>query len=140
MVLTYAPAVSGDIEPIFSLCKQLIDDYEDTASIDYEKVLGWVRRKIEGSISSYTRVMADGEIAGWYCLDPETGELDDFYILEGFRGKGIGTAVLQKCIAECPKSLWLYVFTKNVRAISLYRRMGFAIREEVGNTRYIMKR
>lgn len=140
MVLTYMPALPEDAEQVFRLCRQLIDDYENLAAIDYEKVLGWVGRKIRGNIASYTRVMAEGQIVGWYCLDKSTGELDDLYILEDFRGKGVGTKIIQKCIDECPMPIWLYVFTKNTRAVALYERMGFTIREKVGATRCIMKR
>ena len=138
--LRFEPAETEDIRMIFSLSKALIDQYEDVDSIDYEKVIGWVKRKLEKNIASYTRVMAGGKLAGWYCLDREPGELDDLYILPEHREMGLGTAVIKKCIAECEKPLWLYVFKKNVRAISLYRRMGFVIREEVGKTRYIMGR
>ena len=140
MRITYCPALPEDADVLYGLCKQLIDDYEDTASIEYDKVLAWVKGKIERTIGAYTRVLADGSLAGWYCLDKDSGELDDFYILPAFRGKGIGTRVLETCIAESEKPVWLYVFRKNVRAIALYRRMGFTIREEVGTTRYIMER
>lgn len=140
MQITYSPALSEDKDAVFTLCKQLIDDYEDTAAIDYEKVIGWIKRKLEKNITSYTRVMVEGKLAGWYSLDKETGELDDLYILPQFQGMGLGSAVINKCIAESEKPLWLYVFKKNTRAIGLYRRMGFAIREEVGKTRYIMER
>ena len=36
-----------DIEPIFKLNKALIDEYENIEIIDYQKVLLWVRNKIE---------------------------------------------------------------------------------------------
>ena len=36
--------------PIFEFNKALIDAYEDKTQIDYEKVLAWVRRKLERCI------------------------------------------------------------------------------------------
>lgn len=140
MEITYCPALPEDAPGIYGFSKQLIDDYEDVSSIDYEKVLAWVNRKIENNIGTYTRVLADGSLAGWFCLDKDTGELDDFYILPEFWGKGVGTQVLRRCIGLSQKPVWLYVFRKNVRAIALYQRMGFTIREEAGTTRYIMTR
>lgn len=140
MEITYCPALPEDAPGIYGFSKQLIDDYEDVSSIDYEKVLAWVNRKIENNIGTYTRVFADGSLAGWFCLDKDTGELDDFYILPEFRGKGVGTQVLHRCIGLSQKPVWLYVFRKNIRAIALYQRMGFTIREKVGTTRYIMTR
>ena len=46
MELTYEPAVEGDVQIIFNLGSCLIDRYEDVASIDYDRVLNWMRRKI----------------------------------------------------------------------------------------------
>ena len=142
MVLTYAPAEKADAAVIFSFCKALIDDYEDTAAIEYEKVLNWVRRKIEDNIRQYTCVYADGEKTGFFRLSDADGmaELDDLYILPEFRNRGIGTAIIQKCCAETGLPLMLYVFTKNTGAMALYRRLGFRIRKYVGSTRCIMVR
>ena len=46
MGLSYKKATKDDIEPIYELCKQLIDKYEQTDAIDYPKVLNWVLKKI----------------------------------------------------------------------------------------------
>lgn len=140
MELTFSPADAGDIEPIFSLSKDLIDRYEDLASIDYGKVLAWVRRKIEGNIGEYTRVLLNGEPSGYYRLCPAEGmmELDDLYILPRFQRRGIGTAVIKKCCGETNLPVMLYVFTRNSGAVSLYQRLGFRVTETVGATRCIM--
>ena len=142
MTLTFAPAEDPDAAVIFSLSKALIDAYEDTAAIDYEKVLNWVRRKIGSCIGQYTCVFADGHKAGFFRISTADGmaELDDLYILPEFRNRGIGTAVIQKCCAETGLPLMLYVFTKNTGAMALYRRLGFRVQEYVGNTRCIMVR
>ena len=70
-------------------------------------------------------------------------ELDDFYILEDFRGKGIGSAVLRQQVEQADQKsldLRLYVFKKNEAAVRLYQRFGFHIVEEAGNSRWIMLR
>ena len=140
MELSFSPATEADVEILFSLCKKLIDDYEDLASIDYEIVLAWVKRKITKNIGSYTRVLWANQVVGYFCLDKDSGELDDLYILPEFQGRGIGSAVVQHCIQESEKPLWLYVFKKNTRAIALYARMGFTVQEEVSQTRCIMRK
>ena len=84
-------------------------------------------------------MLLDGERCAYYRLC-EDGELDDLYVLPTFRNQGIGSEVLKKCIAESTKPLYLYVFSRNVRAISFYDRFGFSIRETVGKTRLIMAR
>ena len=140
--LTYEQATQADAERIFSMSKALIDQYEDIASIDYDKVLQWVRRKIEAQIGEYQRVMMDGSLAGYVHFHPdgERMELDDLYILPEYRGQGIGTAVVEKCCAETEKPVYLYVFRRNEGAVRLYRRLGFEIVQEVGSSRYIMQR
>ena len=50
MELLFKPASIDDIEAIYLLCKNLIDKYEDKSVIDYQKVLLWVKNKIEKSI------------------------------------------------------------------------------------------
>ena len=146
MQLTYQPALPADIDAIYSFAKKLIDQYEDKNQISYEKVLAWVRKKLERQIQEYTCIFADGEKAGYYHfspMDPNTMELDDLYLFPAFRGYGIGTAVIQKCCAETSQPILLYVFQKNTRAIALYQKMGFQIQcatQNVSRTRYIMRR
>ena len=111
--LSYKKATKDDIEPIYELCKQLIDKYEQTDAIDYPKVLNWVRKKIESSVDEYTAVYADGAKAAYYhfCKNEKAQfEIDD-----------------------------LYVFMGNERAVSLYKRLGFEVIETIGDSRYIMR-
>ena len=139
MNLQYLIAEPSDIPVIFGQAKKLNDTYEDLDSIDYDKVLAWVKCKIEGGITSYCCALADGEKCAYYRLC-EDGELDDLYVLPGFQNQGIGSEILRKCIGESQKSLYLYVFSRNIRAISLYERFGFTVSQAVGDTRLIMRR
>ena len=140
--LSYQQADARDAERIFCLSQALIEEYEDVSAIDYDKVLAWMRRKIEHNISSYTRILADGRLAGYYRLVPDGGqmELDDVYVLEAFRNQGIGTQALQEMLCECERDVILYVFTKNVGAMRLYERNGFERSQSVSATRCVMVR
>lgn len=142
MELTFSPAEVQDIDTVYTLSKTLIDQYEDIASIDYPKVLNWVRRKIENHIEAYVCVFCDGQKAGFYRFTPAEHmmELDDLYILPEFRGRGIGTAVVQKCCAETKLPVMLYVFTRNTGAAALYRRLGFRVTQTIGSSRCMMIR
>jgi len=137
MILQYLPADCSDIPIIFDQAKALIDTYEDTSAIDYDRVLAWVNKKITERISEYCCVKLDGEKCAWYRLAKD-GELDDLYVLPAFQNRGIGSAILEKCIGESVNTVYLYVFSRNTRAIAFYERFGFSVRETVGNTRYIM--
>ena len=128
-----------DIPAIFSQAKSLIDAYEDIASIDYERVLRWMERKITQNICEYRCLIADGQRCAFWRLC-EDGELDDLYVLPAFRNMGIGSLILKQCIEESKEPVWLYVFSRNKRAISFYERFGFTVRESVGATRLVMER
>lgn len=143
MNITYGNAKNEDIDHLYRLSKALIDTYESIARIDYDKVLRWVRHKVETCIDEYTVVYADGAKAGYYHFyKNEDGEyeIDDLYIFPEFQSKGIGSAVIKKCCESVHESVMLYVFRKNHRAVSLYERHGFSVAEVVDDSRYIMKR
>lgn len=136
----FAPIQSSDIEPLFGLCKALIDQYEDTARIDYPAVLGWTRRKLERQISEYRRILWDGQHVGYLHFAPSQGqiELDDFYIFPEFQHRGIGSAVLRLLREETELPIFLYVFLENEGALRLYHRLGFREVQRVDGTRCIM--
>ena len=140
MDLTYSPAAPADAGEIFELCKALIDRYEDISSIDYDRVLAWVRRKIEENISEYRRILLDGAHAGYFhfCPADEGWELDDLYIFPEFQNRGIGTAVIRDCCEKGP--VMLYVFKENTGALALYRRLGFREVGTAGQTRLILRK
>lgn len=131
-----------DIEQIYRLCKGLIDDYENIDSIDYAKVLKWVRRKIESSVGEYTAVFVSGVKVGYYHFyQNETGEyeLDDLYIFPEYQNRGIGTEIVKKCCSSVNAPVMLYVFIKNEKAVKLYQRLGFEIVRTVNGSRYVMR-
>lgn len=140
--LSYQKASAEDAPVILSMCKALIDQYEDLYQIDYDKVLKWVEKKIFDNIRDYTCVMSGDEKVGYFHLEQgeAEAELDDLYILPPYQGKGIGTKVLNDCISWTDKPIFLYVFRKNTGAIRLYSRMGFTVSQEIGNNRLIMRR
>lgn len=142
MKLEFQCAVAEDVQAIYGLCKALIDTYEDISSIDYPKVLRWVEQKISFNIANYRVITVSGKKAGYYALERQEDcwELDDFYILPEFRGKGIGSAVLESICGSTDGRIILYVFTKNTGAIKLYERFGFQTAKRISSTRQIMER
>ena len=143
MKLTYCKATAGDSERIYQLCKQLIDDYEDVDGIDYDAVLTWVRKKTERFIDEYTAIYADGRKAGYYRFYKNGDgvyEIDDLYVFGEFQNQGIGSEVIRMCCESVNAPVILYVFIKNKRAVSLYKRHGFEVVRTVGESRYIMER
>ena len=139
--LKFSPATHQDMPAIFEQAKALVDRYEDQSLIDYPKVIAWMGRKIERNLADYTCVYNRDCKAAYYALRKcEDGyELDDFYVLPQYRGQGIGTKILEKCLADAQHQLFVYVFKSNSGAIALYKRHGFEIIEQVSPTRIIMR-
>lgn len=141
MNITYGIAEESDVEIIYQLSKKLIDDYENIVDIDYEKVLSWIRQKIQSHIEEYTVILVNGKKVGFYRFyqnDDDKFEIDDLYIFPAFQNKGIGSKVIRKCCAEVDEPVMLYVFVKNNRAVSLYKKLGFEVVENIKDSRYIM--
>ena len=73
------------------------------------------------------------EFAGRYAL------VDELYVREGWRGRGIGARALELAAEACRglgvAAVRLEVDTWNMRAMALYRRLGFELQE-----RYMMSR
>ncbi len=66
---------------------------------------------------------------GQFTLWPRCGEISDLIVTPDYRGRGIGTAIIQyltrsaqEMNAEC---IEIGAFTSNTGAIALYRRLGF---------------
>lgn len=106
------------------------------------KVTKWVRKKIERSISKYTVIYVDDQKAGYYhFFINEDGqyEIDDLYVFPKYQHQGIGSEVINLCCASVNAPVMLYVFIRNERAVSLYKKLGFEVIETINNSRYIMR-
>ncbi len=58
---------------------------------------------------------------------PDSCEVVALYVLERYKGQGIGTALLQRCLRELPeeKAVVLFVLEGNEKAIRFYEKQGF---------------
>ena len=67
--------------------------------------------------------------------------VDELYVREGWRGRGIGTRALDMVAEGCRElgvaAVRLEVDTTNTRAMALYQRMGFELQERHMMSRWI---
>ena len=135
MELTYRRAQLLELSRILALCFENVNHYADFSRVDQSRALSDVRRRVQKQIFNFTVAEKDGEAVGCYFLHAVDGhaELEDFYVFEPHRGKGIGTQMLRDCQAKANGALWLRIFAGNVRAIGFYIRLGFHIRGEAGD-------
>lgn len=134
-------ATKEDVALIYTQCENLVQRYENAMVVDIPKALSWVRKKIENSIEDYSAIYFANNKVGYISVhkEEEMWELDDFYIFDAYQGNGIGSQVLEYLVKKYDR-MFLYVFKDNVGAISLYKKYGFDVVEEVGTTRLIMER
>lgn len=107
---------------------------EETNKINY-----YIETNLPRQIENYKNIIFKGEIIGNY-LVTDIGDgylIDEIYIEEQYRGKGIGSSIINSIIecSDCNIYLWVY---KTNKAFSLYKRLGFKIKEET-ETRYYME-
>lgn len=142
MELQISPACGEDIPVLLGLNRELITAWENPAAIDLPRVLSWVEHKLSRQLDQYRRILWEGRPVGYFHLCPGEGEteLDDFYILPEYRGKGIGTAALEQILSAIQTPVTLCVFTANTGAVRLYRRFGFQITGHISPTRCLMRR
>ncbi len=140
--LAYRTAQESDIPLILRLSKALIDQYEDFETVDRSAVMSWMERKTTNFIHEYRKVTMDGSVVAYYRLCEHDGqmELDDFFVLEPYRGRGIGSRIMERILKGISCPIRLYVFNGNEGALRFYSRFNFKVAEWVSATRCLMVR
>jgi ribosomal protein S18 acetylase RimI-like enzyme len=128
-MLTYQPASPEQYDEFLQLMQEETAEYIDTTlalmqmSLEQFKHLLRTRGNVYG-------IYQDNQLVGYYWIE-ERGDilhLHGLILKEGFRGKGIGTEVLQMLAdryAGQMAAIELGVHESNARARSLYERMGY---------------
>ena len=89
----------------------------------------------------YYNIVLDDKIIGSILLkDIQEGKIiDEIYIEKEFRNNGIGTDIIMKVVKKSNnKNIYLWVYKENIKAVSLYKRLGFKIIDET-ESRYYME-
>ena len=129
-----------DIDRLIEYKKKTIFEYANNLSNEeIDKINNYVNNEVPRLINDYCNIVVDNKIIG--CLlvtNKDDGKLlDELYIEEEYRNKGIGTNII-KDILNNNDIVYLWVYKDNERAISLYKKLGFIIFEET-ESRYHMK-
>jgi ribosomal protein S18 acetylase RimI-like enzyme len=103
-------------------------------------------RKYLGSKERWFEILRVAEEPVGYCsyslkANPGEMKLEQLYLLEGYRGRGLGGFMLRHVEAEARRrnirSLMLQVNKRNGGAIAIYRKAGYQVREgaifDIGN-------
>lgn len=132
-------ASKKDIPRLVQYKKDIIYMYsKDLAEDERNKIDEYVITNLNETIKDYYNIIINDKIIGSVCIkELENAKLlDEIYLEKKFRNKGIGTDIIRKII-ENNKNVYLWVYKKNKKAVSLYKRLRFIIEEET-ESRYYM--
>ena len=133
-------ATSNDIDYIKKSKLYNIFTYADDLPKDeIMRINNYVDEHIPVEITDYKIIMCSNDRVGCLLVTKKDDGiiLDEIYLEEEYRNKGIGTDIIKNILKNNP-IVYLWVYKKNIKAISLYKNMKFKIINETEN-RYYMK-
>ena len=131
---------NDDIEKLIDYKKKTIFEYaKDLSENEINKINNYVKNNVPKLLNNYSNIVVDDKVVGCLLLtDKDDGTLlDEIYLEEKYRNKGIGTNILKEVINN-NDIIYLWVYKENLHAISLYKKLGFFVIEET-ESRYYMK-
>ena len=131
---------NDDIEKLIDYKKKTIFEYaKDLSENEINKINNYVKNNVPKLLNNYSNIVVDDKVVGCLLLtDKDDGTLlDEIYLEEKYRNKGIGTNIIKEVINN-NDIIYLWVYKENVQAISLYKKLGFNVIEET-ESRYYMK-
>ena len=129
-----------DIDRLIEYKKATIFDHaKDLSNEEIDKINNYVTSEVPKSIYDYCNIIVNNKIVGCLLLtEVDDGKLlDEIYLEEEYRNKGIGTNIIKNVISN-NNIVYLWVYKNNIKAVELYKRLGFTIINET-ETRYYMK-
>lgn len=129
-----------DIDRLIEYKKATIFDHaKELSNEEIDKINNYVTSEVPKSIYDYCNIIVNNKIVGCLLLtEVDDGKLlDEIYLEEEYRNKGIGTNIIKNVISN-NNIVYLWVYKNNIKAVELYKRLGFTIIDET-ETRYYMK-
>jgi ribosomal protein S18 acetylase RimI-like enzyme len=129
-----------DIDRLIDYKKRTIFEYaKDLSKEEINKINNYVTNEVPKLINDYCNIVVDNKTIGCLLLTKkDDGKLlDEIYLEEKYRNRGIGTNILKEVINN-NDIVYLWVYKENIQAISLYKKLGFIVIDET-DSRYYMK-
>ena len=130
-----------DIERIKKYKLNTIFEYaKDLDKEEVEKINNYVNKTTPKQIFEYKNIVLNNIIVGSFLITKnENGLLlDEIFIEEQYRNKGIGTSIIKDVVSKSNNNAYLWVYKDNIKAVNLYNKIGFNIKEET-DSRYYME-
>lgn len=140
MKYTLVKSSNRDLERLIEYKKKTIFEYaKDISEDEINRINNYVNNNTLKELTNYNNIIVDDNVIGCLLLTNKDDGilLDELYLEEEYRNKGIGTDIIKK-IKNNNKIIYLWVYKENKQAISLYKKLGFNVIEET-DSRYYMK-
>ena len=130
----------NDIERLIKYKKETIYEFANNLSEEeINRINNYIITNVPKLLDNYLNIVINNKVIGCVLItNKDDGKLlDEIYIEEKFRNKGIGTSIIKGIIRE-NSIVYLWVYKENKQAISLYKKLGFKVIDET-DSRYYMK-
>ena len=130
-----------DIERIKKYKLNTIFEYaKNLDKEEVEKINNYVNKTTPKQIFEYKNIVLNNIIVGSFLITKnESGLLlDEIFIEEQYRNKGIGTSIIKDIVSKSNNNVYLWVYKDNIKAVNLYNKIGFNIKEKT-DSRYYME-
>lgn len=129
-----------DIERIKKYKLNTIFEFaKDLDKEEVERINNYVNEIVPKQILEYKNIILNNIVVGSFLLTKnEAGLLlDEIFIEEQYRNKGLGASIIKDIISKTNNNVYLWVYKDNIKAINLYNKLGFNIKEETGSRYYM---
>lgn len=130
---------NNDVNKLIDYKKKTIFEYANNLSQEeIDKINNYVNNNVPKLINNYSNIVVDNKVVGCLLLTNKDDGilLDEIYLEEEYRNKGIGTSIIKDIIAN-NSIVYLWVYKENIKAISLYNKLGFKVIEETESRNYM---
>lgn len=130
----------NDIERLIKYKKETIYEFANNLpEEEINRINNYIITYVPKLLDNYFNIVINNKVIGCVLItNKDDGKLlDEIYIEEKFRNKGIGTSIIKDIIRE-NTIVYLWVYKENKQAISLYKKLGFKVIDET-DSRYYMK-
>ncbi len=133
-------ASSKDIERIkFYKLKTIVDYANNLSDEEMKTINNYISENVVLLINDYKNIIYNNKIIGSFLVKniDEGLLLDEIFIEKEYRNMGLGSSIIRKIIKESENNIYLWVYKNNDKAIKLYQKLGFSIKDETASRYYM---
>lgn len=120
--------------------KTIVEYAKNLSEEEIKKIDNYICKSVPKLIEKYKNIIYNKKIIGSILVRKiDNGLLlDEIFIEKEYRNSGIGSSIIKNYVLNLNKNIYLYVYKENIKAFSLYKKLGFKIKNET-KSRYYME-